>query len=211
MGRTIFIKSLICLFSVLTVLQVTGYIISWKATKRNFLEAIWPEKTVGQLRFENTLLRKKIESLKPNGLYITIDTAHNILHLNKDKRILLQSIVSCGSGIVLIEPSGRRKWLFETPRGEFVIQSKYEKPTWIKPDWAFIEEGKPIPKKMEERAEERALGDYALGFGNGYFIHGTLYTRLLGKNITHGCIRMGDEDLKRLFETVPIGTTILIF
>jgi len=211
MGRTIFIKSLICLFSVLTVLQVTGYIISWKATKRNFLEAIWPEKTVGQLRFENTLLRKKIESLKPNGLYITIDTAHNILHLNKGKRILLQSIVSCGSGIVLIEPSGRRKWLFETPRGEFVIQSKYEKPTWIKPDWAFIEEGKPIPKKMEERAEERALGDYALGFGNGYFIHGTLYTRLLGKNITHGCIRMGDEDLKRLFETVPIGTTILIF
>jgi L,D-transpeptidase YbiS len=55
------------------------------------------------------------------------------------------------------------------------------------------------------------LGDYALGFGDGYFIHGTLYTRLLGKNITHGCVRVGDQDLKILYQAATLGTRVLIF
>ena len=58
---------------------------------------------------------------------------------------------------------------------------------------------------MEDRIEAGTLGDYALGFGHGYFIHGTLYTRLLGRNVTHGCVRVGDEDLKDVFKAVPIG------
>jgi len=45
--------------------------------------------------------------------------------------------------------------------------------------------------------EAGVLGDYALGFGQGYFIHGTLYTRLLGRNVTHGCIRVADKDLEK--------------
>jgi len=61
-------------------------------------------------------------------------------------------------------------------------------PSWVKPDWAFIEEGEDIPKNYYDRIEEGVLGDYALEIGNGYFIHGTLYTRLLGKSVTHGCI-----------------------
>ena len=47
-----------------------------------------------------------------------------------------------------------------------------------KPDWAFIEEGRGDPGNFKDRVEEGSLGDFALGFGNGYFIHGTLYTRL---------------------------------
>ena len=64
---------------------------------------------------------------------------------------------------------------------------------------------------MEERIEAGTLGDYALGFGDGYFIHGTLYTRLLGRNVTHGCVRVGDEDLKAVFRAVSIGTKIYIY
>ncbi|MCX5914317.1 MAG: L,D-transpeptidase, partial [Deltaproteobacteria bacterium] len=60
------------------------------------------------------------------------------------------------------------------------------------------------------RVEPGMLGDYALGFGDGYFIHGTLYTRLLGKNITHGCIRVGDRDLKTLYQSAPLGTKVFI-
>ncbi len=162
------------------------------------------------MKFENSQLRKRIETLRPND-YILVDTSRNALSLVKGGRMILMAIVSCGSGAVLVDSEGKREWLFETPRGEFTIQSKYEKPMWIKPDWAFIEEGKPIPQNVMERMETGMLGDYALGFGNGYFIHGTLYTRLLGKNITHGCIRMGDKDLKKLYETVTFGAKILIF
>jgi L,D-transpeptidase YbiS len=55
------------------------------------------------------------------------------------------------------------------------------------------------------------MGDYALGLGNGYFIHGTLYKRMLGRNVSHGCVRLGDEDLAHLYRNVPIGTRVFIF
>jgi L,D-transpeptidase YbiS len=163
------------------------------------------------LRVENTLLGKKMQALLPRGLHITVDTASNTLYLKEGERTLLVALISAGSGSILINPADERKWVFETPRGEFTVQSKITKPTWIKPDWAFIEEGKPIPTNFNERVETGVLGEYALGLGNGYFIHGTLYTRLLGKNITHGCIRVGDKDLRTLYRTVPLGTKVFIF
>jgi L,D-transpeptidase YbiS len=162
-------------------------------------------------RSENLLFKEKIQTLLPKGLYISVDTASNILYLKEGDRTLLAAIISAGSGSILKNPADERKWVFETPRGEFTILSKFTKPTWIKPDWAFIEEGKSIPEKFIDRVEEGMLGDYALGFGNGYFIHGTLYTRLLGQNITHGCIRVGDQDLRTLYKMVPLGTKVFIF
>ena len=82
---------------------------------------------------------------------------------------------------------------------------------WVKPDWAYIEEGKRPPKNKQERFESGVLGDYALGFGDGYFIHGTLYSRLLGRNVSHGCVRVGDKDLQAVYAAAAIGTKIYIF
>jgi len=157
-------------------------------------------------------LERKMAGLQPKGLYIVIDTAENRLTLKDGGKVVRTAVVSCGSGVVLEEPGGKkRSWVFDTPRGEFVVKSKITNPYWVKPDWAFIEEGEKIPKAMEDRIEAGTLGDYALGFGQGYFIHGTLYTRLLGRNVTHGCVRVGDEDLKFLFKSVPIGAKIYIY
>lgn len=156
-------------------------------------------------------LQRKIERMAPRGMYIVIDSGKNILYLKKGTNIHLQAVISCGSGNFLQEPNGKRRWVFDTPRGVFSVTSKLKDPSWIKPDWAFIEEAKAIPVDPQDRLEEGVLGDYALGFGDGYFIHGTLYTRLLGRNVTHGCIRVGDEDLKKLFMEVSIGTFIFIY
>jgi L,D-transpeptidase YbiS len=38
-----------------------------------------------------------------------------------------------------------------------------------------------------------------------------MYKRLLGRNVSHGCVRVGDEDLKVLYETAGIGTRVFIF
>ncbi len=157
-------------------------------------------------------LRRRMEALRPKGVSIVIDTAENKLTLMRGPDILRTAVVSCGSGVVLEESGGKnRSWVFDTPRGEFTVRSKITNPYWVKPDWAFIEEGEPIPQKRDDRIEAGTLGDYAIGFGDGYFIHGTLYTRLLGRNVTHGCVRVGDEDLKEIFRTVPIGARITIF
>jgi len=159
----------------------------------------------------NKALRQRLSHLSPKGVYIVIDTAQNLLLLREGNKTILQATISSGSGNILKDPDGERQWVFDTPRGEFEVKGKIRGPSWIKPDWAFIEEGKDIPKDWKERVEEGVLGDYALAFGNGYFIHGTLYTRLLGRNVTHGCIRVGDEDLESIYRLSNTGTKIFIF
>lgn len=157
-------------------------------------------------------LSKQLSQLKPNQPYILVDTARNRLYVKRQEEVVLNAIASTGSGTILDKPGDdASQWIFDTPRGEFLVQSKLTKPTWIKPDWAFIEEGLGVPQKVADRAEEGVLGDYALGFGKGYFIHGTLYTRLLGKNVTHGCIRLNDSDLKGVYTLARVGTPIMIF
>jgi L,D-transpeptidase YbiS len=163
------------------------------------------------LESKNAALRKKLAGLAPKGVYVVIDTANNRVYMKKDGQTVREMVASCGSGNVLEDPVGGRKWTFETPRGEFQVRSKITNPIWIKPDWAFIEEGEPIPEKSAERAKPGEMGDYALGLGRGYFIHGTMYKRLLGRNVSHGCVRLGDEDLKALYETAGIGTRVFIF
>ncbi|HRD02422.1 MAG TPA: L,D-transpeptidase [Candidatus Saccharicenans sp.] len=160
---------------------------------------------------QNATLKKKIKSYQPKGAYIIIDSAENKYYLKEGDKILREGLVSTGSGEILVDPNGKRSWVFDTPKGEFFVKSKIQNPYWVKPDWAFIEEGEPIPSRMEDRVEGGVLGDYALGFGNGYFLHGTLYTRLLGRNVTHGCVRFGDKDLEAIFKASRIGTKIYIY
>lgn len=159
----------------------------------------------------NEKLRKKLAALAPKGQYIVIDTANNRVYLRDGERTLRDMIASCGTGNVLVDPVRGRTWTFDTPRGQFQVKSKVTDPIWIKPDWAFIEEGEPIPRDSRERADANVMGDYALGIGNGYFIHGTLYKRLLGRNVSHGCVRLGDADLEFLFKNTPLGTKVIIF
>jgi len=170
-----------------------------------------PGKSAAALAARNAQFQARIKAQGPWGVFIVIDTAANRLYLVQDKKVLKEVVVSCGSGDVLEETGGTRKWIFDTPRGEFSVTSKLVKPTWIKPDWAFIEEGEKPPIKFNDRIDNDSLGNYALGFGDGFFIHGTLYTRLLGRNVTHGCVRVGDKDLKEVFQTVPLGARVYIF
>lgn len=157
-------------------------------------------------------LSKQLAQLMPGQPYIVVDTARNHLYIKRRDRIMLDALASTGSGTILDKPGeAKGQWIFDTPRGEFIVQSKLVNPVWVKPDWAFIEEGLAVPKSAADRIEPGVLGEYAIGFGKGYFIHGTLYPRLLGKNVTHGCIRLNDEDLKSVYRLARVGTPIMIF
>ena len=163
-----------------------------------------------QVRYKS--LAKQLTQFMPTQPYILVDTARNHLYIKRRDQVMLDALASTGSGTILDKPGETNgQWIFDTPRGEFSIQSKLINPVWVKPDWAFIEEGLEVPKTQADRIEPGVLGEYALGFGKGYFIHGTLYTRLLGKNVTHGCIRLNDDDLKSVYQLAKVGTPILIF
>ena len=71
--------------------------------------------------------------------------------------------------------------------------------------------GEPIPKNPADRLDYGTLGEYALYFGDGFMIHGTLYERLLGRAVSHGCIRVGRDDLRKVWANARIGTQIFIY
>jgi len=159
-----------------------------------------------KLKLEATLARKV-----PRGTWIVIDQTHNRIRLMRGDEPVLEAPCSAGSGMVLKEGTNGRVWVFDTPRGRFEVLSRMENPVWRKPDWAFVEEGEAIPKNPADRLEYGSLGEYALYFGNGFMIHGTLYERLLGRPVSHGCIRVGREPLREIYKQSPIGTPIYIY
>lgn len=169
------------------------------------------KKLVGQLQTERQQSLAALRKQVPRGLYVVVDQTHNRFYLKRDETIELEAVCSAGSGYVLKEGAGDRKWVFDTPRGLFSIHNRISDPAWRKPDWAFIEEGKPIPKNPAERVEYGTMGEYAFDLGHSYFIHGTLYERLLGRSVTHGCIRLGREDLRTVARSVTIGTPVYIY
>lgn len=148
---------------------------------------------------------------KPSQPYIVIDTHTNRLYFRTADSVLFSALCSTGSGAELIDSGSARRWEFNTPKGVYHIDSRLANPWWRKPDWAFIEEGEKPPKNESDRLDPYVLGDYALGFGNGYYIHGTLYERLIGVAVTHGCVRLYGEDIKRLYQGAKIGTTVVIY
>jgi L,D-transpeptidase ErfK/SrfK len=156
-------------------------------------------------------VRRAMAKLRPRAPYIVIDTHANTLSLRTADTVLLVADCSTGTGGELVDSLTGRHWVFDTPRGAFTVTSKLVEPWWRKPDWAFIEEGESVPRSENDRMDSEMLGKYAIGFGDGYFIHGTIYQRLLGISVTHGCVRLGDESLKKLYERVRIGTRIYIF
>jgi L,D-transpeptidase YbiS len=164
-----------------------------------------------KLEAESKKLAAALDRRTPKSSYVVVDRTNNLLYLRKPGEVQFEAICSAGSGSILKEPNGKRTWVFDTPQGQFKVISILKNPIWRKPDWAFIEEGEPIPTDVNQRFEPGMLGEYGLYFGDGYLIHGTLYERLLGRNVTHGCIRLGKKDLRELVQATRLGTQIYIF
>ena len=165
-----------------------------------------------RLRGRQRALSARLDALMPRGVYIVIDQTQNRLYLKRADETLLQAVCSTGSGMVLRESTGRkREWVFDSPRGRFEVRTMLRNPVWRKPDWAFVEESQPIPTNPADRLDYGTLGEYALYFGDGFMIHGTLYERLLGRAVSHGCIRVGRDDLRKVWANSRIGTQIYIY
>jgi L,D-transpeptidase ErfK/SrfK len=153
---------------------------------------------------------RRLARLVPLGRIVVIDSARGRLRVLRNGIEERSAACSAGSGTILVEP-GARVWVFDTPLGERRVVEKRRDPIWTKPDWAFVEEGTLPPKDWSERRDDVSLGDFALSLGDGYLIHGTLFQSLLGQPVTHGCIRLGDEDLEYVWRTVDVGTRVYLY
>ncbi|HEX2044901.1 MAG TPA: L,D-transpeptidase [Gaiellaceae bacterium] len=91
---------------------------------------------------------------------------------------------------------GRSEW--PTPRGEFYVRNKLTK-------FANAFYG---PLAFGTSARSEVLTDWPAGGFVG--IHGTNRPDLLPGRVSHGCIRLRNEDILRLARLMPVGTPLTI-
>jgi lipoprotein-anchoring transpeptidase ErfK/SrfK len=169
------------------------------------------KKQMGLLTKDIQRLSLKYNAYTSGQSYVVINTTENRFALYTNKKLIREGFCSSGS-YTMLQTSGNKKWIFKTPKGKYWIHGKTTNPVWKRPDWSFVEEGSPIPSaNADSRFEYGVLGDYALALGDGYMIHGTIYKRFLGMPVTHGCVRLNDDDLKVIYNTLNIGSKVYIY
>jgi len=102
---------------------------------------------------------------------------------------------------------GREGW--ETPEGEFQIIQKVENPLWRVPE--NIKEENPDLPDFVPPGLNNPLGGYWLGLSiPGYGLHGTNRPYGVGRRVSHGCIRLYDNNIKTLYHDIEPGTRVRI-
>lgn len=67
------------------------------------------------------------------------------------------------------------------------------------------------PYGTTQRRYLGVLGTRRLELGDGYGIHGTDHPESIGQSVSHGCVRMRNEDIEKLYPMVPVGTPVYIY
>jgi hypothetical protein len=67
------------------------------------------------------------------------------------------------------------------------------------------------PFGTNQRRYEGVLGTHRLNLGDGYALHGTNKPETIGRSVSHGCVRLRNEDIETLYRMVPVGTPVYIY
>ena len=67
------------------------------------------------------------------------------------------------------------------------------------------------PFGTTQRRYMGVLGTRRLDLGDGYGIHGTNEPESIGHSVSHGCVRLRNEDVEKLFDMVAVGTPVYIY
>ena len=67
------------------------------------------------------------------------------------------------------------------------------------------------PFGTNQRKYRGVLGSHRLNLGDGYALHGTNKPETIGRSVSHGCVRLRNEDIALLYEIVPIGTPVYVY
>lgn len=67
------------------------------------------------------------------------------------------------------------------------------------------------PYGTTQRKFKGVLGTHRLYLGDGYGLHGTDKPESIGQSVSHGCVRLRNEDIETLYRIVPVGTPVFIY
>ena len=100
-----------------------------------------------------------------------------------------------GSNVVVRYPDGRLEPVDVARRGELVVRGNVVIP----------------PFGTVQRKYAGVLGTHRLNLGDGYALHGTNRPETIGRAVSHGCVRLRNEDIAALYEIIPVGTAVYIY
>jgi len=161
----------------------------------------------GQWRFETPRGRLTVKAKDENPAWVPpewhyVEMAHKkglgIVHLNPGQAL------STGDGVIT------------TQNGEVV--KRYNNGSTVSLGGGV--EGKEIvvngnivvpPYGTTARRYMGVMGTRRLELGDGYGIHGTDHPESIGQSVSHGCVRMRNEDIEKLYPMVPVGTPVYIY
>ena len=134
----------------------------------------------------------------PDWHYVELARQRNLelLHVGPEQRLRDGSaLVVDGEDVVRVFRDGRRATLDGGESGVIVVDGKLMVP----------------PLGTHQRRYQGVLGTRRLNLGDGYALHGTNQPATIGRSVSHGCIRLRNEDMVRLYDMVAVGTPVYIY
>jgi lipoprotein-anchoring transpeptidase ErfK/SrfK len=120
------------------------------------------------------------------------ETRRIVVSLTDHRLVLLD-----GERVVKTYETASGKPTTPTPAGQFEVVSKVANPVYK----AHGQNVAPGPRNP--------VGTRWIGLSlKGYGIHGTNAPKSIGKDSSHGCIRMRNKDVEELFELVSVGVPV---
>jgi len=220
MIRSFFIYLVILIFGVVFFVSMVLFAIPALQESTFVLPGITENKNEGEgsgtdkesLEKDISELQTKFDKLTPTNAYMIVNTSDNHFYLYKGKKLIRHGVCSTGKNEKLVSAERNYEHIFHTPFGVRTVLRKQPNPVWKKPDWSFIEDGLPIPSPNDpSRWETGTLGAYKMEIGDGFMIHGTIYKRRMGMSVTHGCIRLLDDDLEAVYKAMEVGSKVYIY
>jgi len=161
----------------------------------------------GQWRFETPRGRLVVQAKDENPAWVPPDW-----HYVEQARKLGLGIVHLSRGNSIPTGDG----VITTQNGEVVKQ--YRDGRVVK--FGNAKEGHEIiaggnivipPYGTTARRYNGVLGTRRLDLGDGYGIHGTDEPQSIGHSVSHGCVRLLNEDVEKLYPMVAVGTPVYIY
>ncbi|MEQ6885740.1 L,D-transpeptidase family protein [Salicola sp. Rm-C-2C1-2] len=116
-------------------------------------------------------------------------------------------------GKVATYPVGIGNASTPSPLTNTSVRMRLESPAWYPPESIrkeAAEEGKRLPAEIPP-GPSNPLGPFALQLEeDGYLIHGTNKRFGVGQRVSHGCIRMFNDDIEQLVWATPKGSEVRI-
>ena len=156
-----------------------------------------------------SLARVPSDVMERDGLQLVLDRKHHQLLVLRDGRMTRRFPAAVGT----------TGW--ETPAGRFRVFEKVKEPVWTHPVSGEL---------VNAESEGNPLGSRWIGFyrdcngrsgwdGEQYLdingctvagFHGTPYRWTVGRAVSHGCVRLYEENVQEVFDLVRVGTQVTV-